>query len=437
MRAMISTALLILLSAAATARAAQLHVTDRSDFMWSSKPAEITVTGVKPDSLVTLTLTTKDAAGHTWKSQATYHADLSGTLSVEHVAPLKGSYRGIDPMGLFWSMRPQNNKHEEFTPPAKVMTYTLTAKSHGQEIGTATLTRKAMAAGIEIRKIRKPGFVADLYLPKKFGRDGKRHPAVITLGGAEGGIGAADGFAAWLSSRGFVVLALAWYRMPSLPQNMVHVPVNVIKKGLDFLNKQSFVNADQIGLLGGSWGGILALFSASHMPRIHAVVSWLGGPVIAEGLERDVPPAGYKPVHKSPFLYRGKPVPFVSYRILLKFMHTENWKLINAAFIPVWRIHGPILFVTGGDDKLEFSALQALWATKQLKRHGHSYADRVLFYPNAGHLISLGYLPTSTRADFNKYIPVGGTPRGYAEADRKVGPQVVGFLRQALSVGHS
>lgn len=445
MKAFIIPVFLILLGAAITAHAAGLHVTNRSDLVWSAKPTKITVTGVKPDALVSLTLTTTDAAGHTWQSSATYHANLAGTLDLDRVPPLKGSYTGVDPMGLFWSMRPVNGKDMEFAMPhgkdrktgaPKALTYTLIAVSHGHRIGKVALTRQAMAPGIVIKKVRKPGFVADLYYPKQFRRDGRRHPAVIALGGAEGGISAADGFGAWLSSRGFVVLALAWYHMPTLPRNLVHVPVDVIGKGLDFLSKQTFVNSGHVGLIGGSWGGILGLYAASHMPRLRAVVSWLGGPIIAEGLERGIPPADFKPVPKSPFLYGGKPVPFVSYQTLLRFMKTENWKLINAAFIPVWRIRGPILFVTGGDDKLEFSALQAEWAMQQLKRHGHPYADRVLFYPNAGHLISLGYLPTTTRADYSKYIPVGGTPRGYAEADRKVGPQVVEFLRHALSGRH-
>jgi hypothetical protein len=43
------------------------------------------------------------------------------------------------------------------------------------------------------------------------------------------------------------------------------------------------------------------------------------------------------------------------------------------------------------------------------------------------------YQPTTFRHDTGPYIPVGGTPAGYARADRESGPAVLAFLRKALS----
>lgn len=409
-------------------------------------PVHVVVDGLKPDALVTLKLTTTDAKGRKWQSQATYHSNLNGELNLSGAAPLKGSYRGVQPMGLFWSMRPSDGKKFEYAAPTPQLSkngatsgtlYKLTVIRHGHVIGKETLVRRAMAPNVAVRRIRRPGFYADLYYPKRYASGKEKHPAVIALGGAEGGIGAADQFGAWLSSHGFVVLSLAWYHFGTLPKNMVHVPVNTIKKGLDYLAKQPFVDPNRIGVIGGSWGGILSLFAASHMPGIHAVVSWMGGPVIGPGLERGVPPAGYKPVDKSPFLYHRKPVRFATYATIMKFMKTGNWKLIDPGFIPVWKINGPILFVTGGDDKLEYSAIQATWAMQQLQAHHKAQSDHILFYRNAGHLIWPGYAPTTTRADFSKYIPVGGTPRGYAKADAAVGPAVLHFLETSLARGQS
>lgn len=423
------------------ALAATLHVTPKAANY--DVPVHVVLDGLKPDALVTLKLRTTDAKGHKWQSQATYHANLHGELNLSSAAPLKGSYQGVQPMGLFWSMRPRDGKKFEYAMPAAGTSkkripagtlYTLTAIAHGRVIGKDTLVRRAIAPNVTVRHIRRSGFYADLYYPERYASGKEKYPAVIALGGAEGGIGAADQFGAWLSSHGFVVLSLAWYRFGNLPKNMVHVPVNVINKGLDYLSEQPFVDPSRIGMIGGSWGGILSLFFASHAPRIHAVVSWMGGPVIGPGLERGVSPAGYKPVNKSPFLYHGKPVSFVSYSSLMKFMKTGNWKLIDPGFIPVWKINGRILFVTGGDDKLEYSAIQATWAMDQLRAHHKARGDRILFYRNAGHLIWPGYTPTTLDADFNKYIPVGGTPRGYAQADAAVGPAVLRFLKTALNL---
>lgn len=407
-------------------------------------PVHIVVSGLKPDAVVTLKLRTTDARGHQWHSQATFHANLGGELNLAHAAPLKGSYRGVEPMGLFWSMRPSKARKFEYAMPttgsskkrlSAGTSYTLTAIVHGNVIGKDTLVRRAIAPDVTVRRIRRRGFYADLYYPRRYASGKEKYPALIALGGAKGGIRAADQFGAWLSSHGFVVLSLAWYRFGTLPKNMVHVPVNTINKGLDYLASQPFVDPSRIGLIGGSWGGILSLFAASHLGRIHAVVSWMGGPVVGPGLERGVPPAGYKPVDKSPFLYHGKPVGFTSYAALMKFMKTGHWALIEPGFIPVWKINGPILFVTGGDDKLEYSAIQATWAMHQLKAHHKAQGDRILFYRNAGHLIWPGYTPTTRDADFSKYIPVGGTARGYAKADAAVGPAVLKFLRSSLAHG--
>ena len=425
-----------------SALAATLHVTPKVALY--DAPVHVVVDGLKPDALITLKLSTTDAKGHKWQSQATYHSNLDGELDLSSSAPLKGSYHGVQSMGLFWSMRPSDGKKLEYPIPTPKTSkknktsgtlYTLMAIEHGHEIGKATLVRRAIAPNVDVRRIRRSGFYADLYYPKRYASGKEKHPAVIALGGAEGGIRAADQFGAWLSSHGFVVLSLAWYHFGTLPKKMVNVPVNMINKRLNNLAKQPFVDPRKIGIIGGSWGGILSLFAASHMSRIHAVVSWLGGPIVGPGLERGVPPAGYKSVEKSPFLYHGKPVGFTSYPSLMKFMKTGNWKLIDSGLIPVWKIDGPILFVTGGDDKLEYSALQATWAMHQLRVHHKVQEAHVLFYRNAGHLIWPGYTPTTTRADFNKYIPVGGTPRGYAKADSAVGPAVLHFLKSSLAQG--
>ena len=427
------------LAFAGPAFAATLHATPRVALY--DAPVHIAVDGLKPDALVTLRLATTDAEGHEWRSQATYHADLQGALKLSSAAPLKGSYRGVRPMGLFWSMRPRKGKKYEYAMPAPVpskqhgassASYELTVVEHGRVIAQETLVRRYVAPDVAVRRIRRPGFYADLYYPRAYAAGKQTYPAVIALGGAEGGIGAADQFGAWLSSHGFVVLSLAWYRYGTLPRNMVHVPVKTLSAGLDYLAKQPFVDARRIGVIGGSWGGILALLAASHMPRIHAVVSWMGGPVVGPGLERGVPPAGYKSVDKSPFLYHGKPVGFSTYASIMNFMKTGNWSVIDSGFIPVWKINGHVLFVTGGDDKLEDSAIQATWAMQQLRAHHKAQGDRILFYRNAGHLIWPGYTPTTTDADFSKYIPVGGTPRGDAKADAAAGPAVLHFLKTSL-----
>lgn len=430
---------LALLIISISSEAANLTATPQDSMF--DQAIHIQLTGLKPDELVTLALSAKDIDGKVWTSSADYHADLTGAVDPSVLAPLAGSYADVDGMGLFWSMRPPAGATGQFhtlwsidpeTHARVPQEYLLTASSAGTQIAALTLKQHFIGASVEVRSIREKGFVADLYYPSNFETDGLRHPAIITLGGSEGGIEAAQGEAAWLASHGFVVLALAWYRMPTLPKDMVQVPVGTIGTGIDYLEKQPFVDADSLGIMGISWGGILALYAGAHFPHLHVVVSLVGGPIVGQGIRRDVPPGDFRVVDDSPFLDAGNPVPFVTFPELSAAMASRDWTAVAKGLIPVWKTNGPILFVAGGDDKLEFSAVMASLAIRKLSEHNHPYADQVAFYPNAGHLITPGFAPTTTRSDVGPYIQVGGTPIGYAVADADCGPTILVFLRQAL-----
>jgi dienelactone hydrolase len=311
--------------------------------------------------------------------------------------------------------------------------YHLTASAGGKNVADATIVRLLASPNLAMKKIRQGTLYADLYYPSSFAHDGHKHPAVIVLGGSEGGIVTADFVARWLASRDFVALATAWYHIGTLPKNMVNVPIKPVREALTYLQSMSFVNSKAIGAWGGSWGGTLALFAAAHFRQIHAVVSAVGPVTVGNGINRGVPPADYRSVDASPFLYEGRPVPFVTYKEYQKFLVSRDQSLIEKALIPIWQINGPVLFIAGGDDKLASSGIEASVALNLLKTHHHHFPFRVVYYPNAGHVIFPGYWPTTTWAIASKYIPVGGTPAGYARADAEVGPATINFLHQALS----
>ncbi|HET7931728.1 MAG TPA: acyl-CoA thioesterase/bile acid-CoA:amino acid N-acyltransferase family protein [Rhodanobacteraceae bacterium] len=422
----------------AVASAATLNVHPQTALF--DQPIAIAIHGLEPDVKVTLTLTTKDVHGNVWGSHAEFFSSLTGTLNLSDTAPFSGTYNCVDPMGLFWSMQPPKSKPKltfQVFPTNGLQrdakeTYRLIASVGGKEIGSATLTRLLVGPEISRRKIRQGMLYANLYYPSGFEHDGVRHPAVIVLGGSEGGIETAAFVARWLASRGFVALATAWYHIGPLPKNMVDVPVKPVQEALSYLERLPFVNPDAIGAWGGSWGGTLALLSAVHFNQIHAVVSALGPVIVGNGIDRGVPPADYRSVDASPFVYDGKPIPFVTYQVYQKFVETRDQSLINKATIPIWHIHGPILFIAGGDDKLASSGIEASIGMSVLKAHHHPYQDRVAFYPNAGHLIFPGYFPTANWATANPYIPVGGTSTAYGQANEKVGPETITFLRESL-----
>lgn len=439
MKMIAATVLALMMSAGATVgRAATLDVHPRTALF--DQPIAIAMDGLTPDRKVTLSLTTTDANGNTWQSHATYYSSPNGTLDLGDTAPFSGTYDCIDPMGLFWSMQPPQSKPKLTFPvfPRHGLrlddknTYRLSASVGGKKVASTKIVRLLASPGVARRKIRKGTLYANLYYPSDFGHDGKKHAAIIVLGGSEGGIETAAFVARWLASRGFVALATAWYHIGPLPKDMVRVPIKPVQEALKYLRKLSFVNPEAIGAWGGSWGGTLALLSAIHFNQIHAVVSAMGPVIVGNGLDRGVPPADFRSVDASPFTYEGKPVPFVTYQVYRTFLDTRNRALIDKATLPIWRIHGPVLFIAGGDDKLASSGIEASIGMRVLKAHHHPYPDRIAFYPNAGHLIFPGYFPTANWATANPYIPVGGTSAAYGRANEKVGPETIAFFRQSL-----
>ena len=149
------------------------------------------------------------------------------------------------------------------------------------------------------------GLVADLYVPV----DAKgRLPAIIILGGSEGGIGAAsarDGKI--IAKHGYAVLQLAYFDAPGLPKDLGLIPLEYFKTAIDWLRSQESINRDRIGIVGGSIGSEVALMVASHCPEIKVVVATMPTGVVWPGI---VHSEGEPP---STFTLDGKPLPFLPY----------------------------------------------------------------------------------------------------------------------------
>ena len=64
-----------------------------------------TAAGFAPGRPVEITADLTQNDGTLWRSHATFVADANGTLDLTQDAPLSGDWKGVEPMGLVWSMR--------------------------------------------------------------------------------------------------------------------------------------------------------------------------------------------------------------------------------------------------------------------------------------------------------------------------------------------
>ena len=153
-------------------------------------PVEIRLSGLIPSQPVTLRARTADQQGQIWEAWATYAANADGVVDVKAQAPLSGSFAGIEPMGLFWSMRPQDVEHSEdmfFDNPALApQSVTITAEEQGEILACVEITRLYMLPEPEITRqsVREDGLIGTLFYPPSPGP----HPTVIVLGGGDGGL---------------------------------------------------------------------------------------------------------------------------------------------------------------------------------------------------------------------------------------------------------
>src|ERR1700712_843342 len=88
-----------------------------------------------------------------------------------------------------------------------------------------------------VRHVAEHGLVGDLYVSPMVGT--RRLPAIIELGGSEGGIGtgaAADAKA--LASHGYVVLQLAYFDAPGLQKELGLVPIEYFGTAIAWLGAQ-------------------------------------------------------------------------------------------------------------------------------------------------------------------------------------------------------
>ncbi len=434
-------ALLSLLLACANSHAATLNIISADSR--ADAPLAVSVSGMRPTDVVELRLAMRDSKGTRWRSNALYRADLEGRVDPSTTAAEAGSYTGVDQTGLFWSMKPDGPGRPSPFPVKRrdgdlrfePAIFTLDMVIEGKVAETTELRRWIDGEDVSAFTVESPGLVANIYAPRGVLTDGRRHPVVITLGGSEGGIESANMYAAWLASHGFLAMSVAYYRMPGLPKDLVRVPIDPVSVAVDWLEEQRYVDASGIGVLGGSWGGTIAMAAASHDQRLRAVVSIVGSPAPFRGIRRDIAPADFRAVDEPGLTLKGKDLPFLPYREDSRWLDVEDataQSALKSAMLPIENINGPLMLVAAGDDRLGFSGEMAAVASRYLAKHHRDKLDEIVYFSDAGHLISPFWQPTSYRHDLGPYLQVGGTPTGYARADREGGAAVIRFLRSAL-----
>ena len=115
-----------------------LEVTPREVLV--GDPVTIRVSGLGPGATVALRVVGTDVFGNKWSAEAFYRADERGAIDTARDAALGGSYTGVDPAGLFWSLA-CDYSGSIATPFALTPTLTVTLVGGGEEVASQTVRR--------------------------------------------------------------------------------------------------------------------------------------------------------------------------------------------------------------------------------------------------------------------------------------------------------
>lgn len=273
------------------------------------------------------------------------------------------------------------------------------------------------------RRVSASGLLGNYYPGRGIGR----RPAVLALGGSEGGIGkGSNGLALALQAEGFSVLSLAYHRAPGQPPHLELIPLETFGAAVSWLRLQPEVDSGRIGILGVSKGAEAALLAATRDPRIGAVVAAAPSSVAWQGssFDRDGDFA-------SSWTERGRPLDHLSYGRWkwwtdMSPVLAESLKTLPShpgAAIPIERTVAPVLLVCGEADTLWPSCPMARQLEQRARRHGRP-AITLLAYPSAGH--GAFGLPRRT----GERARSGGEANNRARMDGW--PRAVAFLKSAL-----
>lgn len=411
-------------------------------------PVHITLSGFQPHQLITLnaTLTNGLPGGElTASSHAIFQADENGSVDLVSQAPLFGTYEGIDPMGLFWSMNVQTLRFYsayslddfQFTPRSTEIH--LTAEVNQKPVAQAVVKRVFVSRDVSITKVKEDGLVG-LFFSKPHPEP---KPAVLVLGGSEGGIGSCSQFAALFASHGYPALALAYFQCDDLPTDIQQIPIEYVQRAVHWLKQQPTVHPGKITVFGRSKGAELALVTASLEPDIHAVIASSPSSTVNIGTDRAFADSEiFSP--QSSWSFRGEPLPFVpwteeqsrQFRELLDAgqridqIHKDAWRAcewLADAEIPVEKINGPIMLLSADDDHWWPAAEHCERMVARLKAKQFAHPVVHLRYADTGHGIRFPYIPT-TRIEQN-----GGTPKNNAQASEHSWKEVLGFLEETFA----
>ncbi len=386
--ALVSAGLLSGCTSSSSQPAHTVSVTVQPGFSLIDKPVQIRITGLSAGEQVSVQLGSTDSHGVPWQASAGYRADPGGDVDLSTAAAISGSYHGVSAMGLIWSMRAlkPDPAGAYFWDGPTPLAFNLTVSAHGTQVASASFQRRFSAGAIKgtTESLAADGFIGEFWHPAD---SAARRPAVLVLGGSEGGLPFSL-LPELLASEGYAALGVAYFHEPGLPQTLSAIPLEYFAGALRWLARQPGVDPAGVAVLGISRGSEAAQLLGVYYPSlVHAVIA---------SVPSDAAICSYPNCAAgAAWTLHGRALPFT--KDFDNPSPTDN----PAAVIPDQRIQGPVFLDCAESDQVWTSCPYAQAIIGLLDASRDRWAHVLYAYPGAGHYLGtfIPYEPSTPSAD--------------------------------------
>lgn len=400
---------------------------------------KVLVQNALPGSALTLRSCHYSEDKHDWEAFGHYIADSTGTVNLCEDPSLGGTYNGVEPMGLLWSLRPvpgskpglRMRKTNVQTPMEVTVSVYQGHLSEGfsdqSAAAAVVLERWYMSPGVQRVSVTEHNLTATLFLPPGPGP----FPAVLDLWGGGGAL--VEYRAALLASHGFAALALDYLTNKLTIETGKMMTNDYFEAAYTFLEQHTQILGSRIAMLGLSFGTSMTLKMAvySKVMKLSCAICVSGSHIQpVEGSVKEVFAYFEKNQGNTRINENGE---VIWHDLLLPFPEDPAFK------VDMGRLRCPLLFIAGEDDQNWPAYESALDIKQMMEKAGNSHLLTTLIYPNTGHLIEPPYTP-HTRTSLFRSIKIreilmvlwGGETAAHSRAQEDAWRKTLVFLRQHL-----
>ncbi|XP_078000657.1 acyl-coenzyme A thioesterase 1-like [Glandiceps talaboti] len=398
----------------------------------------VCVSDLPPLTPVTIRSLVKNEKKEQFEAHGHYTASIDGQVDVTTQPCIGGSYQGIEPMGLFWSMLQSPGQRSglrftkaDVTKPSIVEFAVYPGHLDTPEfqdispISTTVIERHYMDKHMERIPVREGRVRGTVLKPKGTGP----FPGIIDLYGSGGGL--MEMRAAMLANHGYAVIALAFFGYDDLPKNFYDLDLDYFEESLNWFQKQDYIKPGGVGIIGISFGAEMALAMAVYFPdQVKAVASINGSHMHSGG---------------GALKFRGETLPCTNLSpekiifkddmyILLEAIDEPNEKSV----FDFKNMKAQLLLMVGEDDLNWKSSFYAQETVKRLKSYNKTNY-KLLSYPGVGHLIEPAYTPfcKSSYHSIGMTLAWGGKTKPHAYAQQECWKEILQWFHRHLQTENS